>query len=514
MLAGWLNVVAIYFGNLKIAEVIDLVKDMDSGRLWMTIGLALSLLLFALVLDYISNHSSFRFSTDITAQLRLDYLTTLYRQPTARYLERSRSEYVTDIDANMNQLRLDYLSVLPEAVIGIGQAAIFLIGLWYLHPFIFLSTIAFIIMPSIVSKVFGRKLSAINLHISNCNEKHTTRLYEMLDGYMVIKQARHRNEFLQAYHRADEELLNGKKAYNITSRFFQGVMFTLNILSSLVVILVGSLLVGYGQIPMSRLVASIAVVSIGTNAIAGAFRFVMQLLAGRSLKDKVMQVVQTDPAEGTGCGRTPQLGISLQQVGYAFGDKQVLSELSWRIERGKSYAVIGESGAGKSTLAKILIKINADYQGNIRFANGELADFSEDELYQSLYYIPQQPIIFRDSLKNNILMYASETTDADYENILRAVHLEALAAAKGEELLEPGTLSGGEMKRIELARALLRKAELIVFDEPTAGLDPQNAAAVEELIFGLKNIIVITHNQDPACLARFDEVLRLSPVKA
>lgn len=510
VLAGWLNVVAIYFANIKIAEVIDLIQAKDRSRLLMTVALSLALLGVALGLAYLSNYASFHFSTEITAQLRLDYLTSLYRRPTAQYLQRSRSEYVTDIDANMNQLRLDYLSVMPEAVIGIGQAVIYIVGLWYLHPFIFLSTLAFTVLPSLVSKSFGKKLSALNLHTSNCNEQHTTKLYEVLDGYLVIKQSKQRKNFLQDYHRTDQALLQAKKTYNITARLFNEAMFTLNNLSSLVVILIASLLVGFGQMPMSRLVASLAVVSISTNAIASAFRYAMQLMAGRSLKDKVLQVLQAEKAkEAIGVGQPPQLGISLDQVGYAFAEKEVFSGLSGQIEQGRSYAVIGESGAGKSTLAKILMKINADYRGSIRFSNGELADFTEDELYQSLYYIPQQPMIFRDTIKNNILMHTSGISDQEYEAVLQNVRLEKLAAAKGQAVIESNELSGGEMKRIELARALIRKAELIIFDEPTAGLDPQNAEAVEELLFTLKNIIVITHHQDEEYLRRFDEVIRL-----
>lgn len=509
---GWLNVIAIYFANLKIAKVIDLIGFEDYQKLTITVVSAFFLIALALLSAYISTNASFKFSTEITAKIRLDYLSSLYQQPTSLYIKRNRSEYITDIDANLNQLRLDYLSVLPDAITGIGQAIIYMIGLWYLHPLIFLSTIIFTLLPSIVSKIFGTKLSKLNLLISNCNEKHINRLHEILDGYLVIKQSKHKEEFLQSYHKTDMEVLNAKKSYNVTARFFNECMFSLNNLTIILVILIGTFLINRGQLSISKLVASMAIVSISTNAIASAFRYAMQLIAGKSLKEKIMKIItlNNDKVENSNNTKTPQLDIDLCNIGYKFNEKTLFNGLSTKIEKGKSYAVIGESGAGKSTFAKILIKINSDYNGSINFENGELKEFSEDEIFQSLYYIPQQPIIFRDTLKNNITMFANNISEIEYKSILKAVNLEKLAISKQEDIIEPNELSGGEMKRIELARALFRKAELIIFDEPTSGLDPQNAAIIEDLIFDLKNIIVITHNHEKEYLARFDEVIHIT----
>ena len=162
------------------------------------------------------------------------------------------------------------------------------------------------------------------------------------------------------------------------------------------------------------------------------------------------------------------------------------------------------------------MKVNEDYGGEISFANGNFKEFSEEDLYDNIYYIPQNPIVFEDTFINNIAMGDEGTNRDRIERIIDRVGLSRVYHEKKDGLIKNGSLSGGEKKKLELARALYKGSDLLIFDEPTSGLDPESARSIEGLIESLDRLtrIVITHNQDPAYLQSFDHVINIEDYKS
>lgn len=111
--------------------------------------------------------------------------------------------------------------------------------------------------------------------------------------------------------------------------------------------------------------------------------------------------------------------------------------------------------------------------------------------------------------------FVGKIDTSNLDNIVKACNLESLYARVSDNILNPSDLSGGEKKKIEIARALYKKAPLIIFDEPTSNLDPKSATSIEELIFSLEGIskIVITHNQDKTYLSNFDHLINIEDYK-
>ena len=301
--------------------------------------------------------------------------------------------------------------------------------------------------------------------------------------------------FLKKFDVDDNRLLKSLTHLNVSISMFGQTLFSINILSSLSVTYICSILVKNQYLQLSDLLASLKLVSISTATLADSFGYLVNILSTKKIKEMVISEIP-ERKEIVKEEKIPQLDLRLNNLSFAYGPIKVFDKMDLDIEKSKSYAIIGNSGSGKSTLAKILMKVNEDYGGEISFANGNFKDFSEEELYDSIYYIPQNPIVFEDTFINNIGM-ADDGLDRDrIEGIIDRVGLSRVYHEKKDGIIKNGSLSGGEKKKLELARALYKGSEVLIFDEPTSGLDPESARSIEGLIESLDNLtrIVITYN--------------------
>ena len=206
--------------------------------------------------------------------------------------------------------------------------------------------------------------------------------------------------------------------------------------------------------------------------------------------------------------------ISFENIKFSYTDTEVLHGVSLDIPEGSLTALVGESGSGKSTLAKLLVHFYDVNGGSIRIGGQDIRDMSIEALNNEISYVSQEQFLFNISLLENIRLGKPDATDKE-------VMAAAEKAQCGEFLsrLEKGIhtlagdggkqLSGGERQRISLARAILKNAPIVVLDEATAFMDPENEAkmnaAIAEIIAG-KTVIVIAHrlhsiiNADRICV--------------
>jgi phospholipid/cholesterol/gamma-HCH transport system ATP-binding protein len=199
--------------------------------------------------------------------------------------------------------------------------------------------------------------------------------------------------------------------------------------------------------------------------------------------------------------------IELRQVSTRFGDQVVHDGLDLEIHRGEIFALIGGSGSGKSTLLREMILLHRPDSGSIRVLGVDLENISDEaalELRQRWGVLFQHGGLFGSlTVTENVGLPLREHTGLDDALIDELASWKiAMTGLKPEAARQyPSELSGGMMKRASLARALALDPELLFLDEPTAGLDPDSAAGVDELVrklrdlFGL-TIVMITHDLD------------------
>ena len=194
--------------------------------------------------------------------------------------------------------------------------------------------------------------------------------------------------------------------------------------------------------------------------------------------------------------------VRFEHVAFAYDpERPILHDLSFEIPGGKTVAVVGSSGAGKSTLARLLYRFYDVTGGTIRIDGVDLRTCSQDSLRRSIGIVPQDTVLFNDTVRYNIAYGRPGATAQEIEDAARAarIHDFIQASPKGYDTLvgERGLkLSGGEKQRVAIARTLLKNPPILIFDEATSALDSANERAIQaELQDAARNktTLVIAH---------------------
>jgi len=214
--------------------------------------------------------------------------------------------------------------------------------------------------------------------------------------------------------------------------------------------------------------------------------------------------------------------IQLERIGVDFGRQRVLRDIDLTIPRGQTVAIIGESGCGKTVLLKTIIGLLRPTRGEVRFDGRNLVELGDKELTRQRIrfgFLFQQAALFDSmTIAQNVSFPLRQHTTKKPEEI-RSVVLARLAEVGLPENIvnkKPAELSGGMRKRVGLARALALEPEIMLYDEPTTGLDPIMSDVINELILGTRQhhpvtSIVVTHDMRTAQKVA-DRVVMLYPL--
>lgn len=164
-------------------------------------------------------------------------------------------------------------------------------------------------------------------------------------------------------------------------------------------------------------------------------------------------------------------------------DRPILKDLSFTIRSGQKVAVVGESGAGKSTLVKLLFRFYDVNQGQILIDNQDISQVSQSSLRKCIGIVPQDTVLFNDTIFENVRYGRPESTDDEVNQAIELAHLKTFIASLPEggntQVGERGLkLSGGEKQRVAIARTILKRPPILVFDEATSSLDSQSEQAI------------------------------------
>ena len=473
---------------------------LDTQRLWTIVGLLVVYLSVMLWAERKAYRANFRSAYEMSAEGRTSLAEHL-RRLSLGFLSRHdpgdlSSMLITDfamaetgmshhLPQLMGALVMPILAFLSLVWINWRMAVAMFASLPFACLILWLST-------SVQNRLSGAQINA-KIEAGN-------RMEEYLQGIRVMKAY---NLLGSRFTRLRDAFLNLKRAA-IRQEALLGpfVLLSISIVRAGLTLMVvcGAYLLLKGQLDVLTFVMFLIVGSRVFDPLTSAltnfteFRY-FSIASGRILS------LMKEP-EQTGTRQAPESGdITFEHASFAYQDKQVLHDICCQFPKNTLTALVGPSGSGKSTLMKLCARFYDPQQGRVMYNGVPMNQCEPESLMRHVSMVFQDVYLFQDTIRNNIRFGKSNTTDAEIEETARQAccHDFIMRLPQGYDTMvgEGGcTLSGGEKQRLSIARAILKNAPVILLDEATASLDPENEVSVQRAIDTLikgRTVIVSAH---------------------
>ncbi|MZI93678.1 cysteine/glutathione ABC transporter ATP-binding protein/permease CydC [Vibrio sp. CAIM 722] len=427
---------------------------------------------------------------------------------------------VADIDA-MDHVYLRLISPVTIGVVGIAAISA-LICYFDERLGLILGAILLVILlawPVIFYKL--GKGNGAELTQNKADFRITT--LDWLQGFSELTIFGAESRYHQAMDKAQERLLKNQLVNAHISGLASALLMLANGWTLILMLWLAADGVGpHGPDPLIAVVvfATMACVEL-LMPIAGAFQFLGQTLtSARRLNEIILSEPEVQFPEAQ-TQHNGQFSIEFDEVSFSYNndERKAVNQVSLNIPAGNRVAIVGQTGSGKSTLMQLLPRYWDVQQGEIRIAGTPLKQWNESELRAAISVVSQRVDILNGSLRDNLILAKPTATDEELATMLRQVGLDRLLEQTGlDAWLGDGgrQLSGGEKRRIGIARALLHDGPILLLDEPTEGLDKQTEKQIMTLFqqhFTNKTVVFITHRlveldtMDSICLVEQGQVV-------
>ena len=440
---------------------------------------------------------------NILKTIRQLLLAKLPKLPLGTVLDTSSGQFQQTIVDQVDSMETTLAHLFPEMTANIATPVLTILYLFVLDwRLALLSLAVFPIAFYFMMTVMGSYGKDYEGAVNATNEMSST-LIEYINGIEVIKAF---NQGSRSYARlADKVRYNAQYYFNWMKKSQLGMALAYAFFPAqmLTILPVGWLLWLHGSLTAETFL-TVILLSLGMAApIVAAFNFVDTLAMVGTTVGQVDAILSAEEQEhSTAPVSFANHDIALEHVSFGYhDDKEILHDISLNIPSGRMTALVGPSGSGKSTIAKLAAGFWDVKQGRITMGGCDLRSIPLSQLYEQVAYVSQDNYLFDDTVRENIRMGRLSATDAEVEAAAHAAGCDSFIAdlEHGYDTRVGGGgahLSGGERQRIAIARAMLKDAPVILLDEATAYMDPENEALIQNAVNELvknKTVIVIAH---------------------
>ncbi len=427
------------------------------------------------------------------------------------------SRIITDIDT-LDNLYLRVLS--PSAVALLVTLSVVLFISRFSHPIAFIAAVALIAAGAGIPVLAQHLAQPAARQLNDRTADLRTALVECIHGLAALLSCGGERRFLQHLDTRHRDLVKNQSEMSRISGLTAALMSLASGVAMAATLWIGVSAVESGILSGPHLAMLVLAVMAAFDSVAMLPTAYQYLGQTRRAAARLHGVIDAHPAV-----RYPRqspspdggLDIEFRGVGfhYAGSGRPVLENIDLHIPAGAHMALMGSTGAGKSTLLYLLARFEDPSQGEIRLAHRPLTAFTEEDLRRSICIIDQRAHIFSGTIRDNLILACPEADDEDLWNALAVVRLDEFVRSLPDGLEtwvgDAGRLlSGGQARRLAVARAVLSDAPAWILDEPTEGLDRDTADAMIKALLERgkdKTVIVVTHQ--PETIRRMDEVIVL-----
>lgn len=456
-----------------------------------------------------------RFRKKAMMQYKNNIYNNLLKKNITDFNKHETSTYISSLTNDVNYIEENYIFSIFSLITQITLFITTIVVMLIYSPILTLSAIGLSLLPLIVALLVGGKLMTYEEKISNENASFMHFIKDNLIGFSTIKVFKAEKKMKELF-KNNNSLLEDQKAKKVRTTVLMEFLQTVtSVIAQFGVFFIGA----YLCIKEKTLTPSVILLFVQLmNYVMSPLAQIPSLISTRNacipLFKKIENIINEKEEDNTNKEQASfNNNITINDLHFSYDDKVILNGVNYTFNKNKSYAIVGTSGSGKTTLINLLLGRNNSYQGSINYDNKELNEISIDSIYEISSFVEQNVFIFDDTIINNITMYSK--VDEDLLNkAINQSGLKQLIDEKGIDYRcgENGNnLSGGEKQRISIARALIKKAQILLMDEATSALDNETSYEITNNVLDLENTtkIMITHRLEENILKRFDEIIVL-----
>lgn len=492
-----------------------------AGEIHKTIQYALLLIAFILleVLCYFCYRQfSAAFIVGCTKKLKADIFESILYRSYVAYKKRPQGEYLAKYTNEANTIKERHFNMLPMFFEILFKIVFVSAALFLLDWRIALVTIALLTTPLYIPKIIEKKLqNAQSAYIQAVNE-NIAKVNDWFYGFEIIKNFSIERRIMVRFHAANDVSMEKLLRNTQLDAVAQLITTLISYLSYFIVLICAAWLVLTGDFSAGDFFVAIGIIDQLSYPLISLAGIIQNMIAIKPvcsemesfLKASEISQMKTELNSGL---KNIESCIEFKNVSFAHeAHRKILDGFNLTIHKGKRYLLKGPSGCGKTTTVNLLLRYYDVAEGCIEIDGIPIEKL--ESTYDFITVVRQEAILFHDTLRNNLTMYRDI---AEYRliEVLKSVGLDRFANAHAlDSVVEQSgsNFSGGEKKRICLARALLRDTDLLIFDEPLANLDIGTAELIEDLLLSIQNrtILIVSHQFTEMKLDRFDKVINFA----
>ena len=476
-------------------------EDVSWNKIWILFGAGIVAFIIVFLLSKHDYLKTYVFSYNQSEATRLRVAEKMLKLPMSFFNARDLSELSSNIMTDCTNIETATSSIVPQLLANIASSVFVLICLAFFDWRMALSIFAMLPIAALVfwmSRKLQNRLFVKHISAKLASEKQSQ---EYLDGIKVIRSC---NLGGEKYKKLDEAFTELRKVA-IRIELASGSVMALSSMllrSGIgITVFVGVHLLTAGRIDFLVMLMFLIIVSRIYGPILTVLTLLPDILYLKASSKRIRALMESQAMTGEVGIPIENMDISFDNVSFAYGEENVLDEVSFTAKTGQITALVGPSGSGKSTISKLAARFWDADAGRVNVGGVNVKDLDPEYLMKHFSFVFQDVILFNDTIENNIRIGNLNAGEEEIRAAAKAAccdeFIEKLPDGYQTMLGENGaTLSGGERQRISIARALLKDAPVVILDEATASLDPENEVFVQKAINRLvdqKTVLVIAH---------------------
>ncbi|MGP1593893.1 MAG: ABC transporter ATP-binding protein [Treponema sp.] len=471
---------------------------------WFFGGAAILIIAILFLIEKLKYRKTYNTCYEESANVRITLAENIRKLPLSYFGKKDLSDLtatllndVTTIEHAFGHTGADLVGAIASIIISAAMLALFD---WRMTIALFSCAALgffFVYISRKQSRRFGIRMNTILFGIYNS-------IQQMLDNIKVLKSSDKKDDYVQAV--KDEIAFSTKEA--VKAELFTGVVMIGSIIvvrfGFPIVIAVGAILYAQGTLPLFTYLVFLLIAGRIFEPLTAIFMMLGEFFFARTAVERQLEILNYPKQTGSETFNPNGYDIQYENVSFSYNDdadRDTVSNISFTAKQGEITALVGHSGCGKSTIARLAARFWDVSAGTVRVGGIDVSSIEPETLLSAFSIVFQDVVLFNDTVYNNILV---GNKDATKEQIIAAAQaarcsefIEKLPQGYDTVIGENGyTLSGGERQRLSIARALLKDAPIILLDEATAALDPENETLIQEALTKLvknKTVIVIAH---------------------